>query len=137
MEEQNPTPAAESPDARFHTPTLFRFIFRLISYLVPPLAARLAAYLWCKPKRGIIKPEEAEVLARAEASRVDSDGRELAVYSWGEGPVVLLLHGWGSRASRLTICIRRVTVFSFRAAVHSRWKSMPWWWNRRTWAVFV
>jgi pimeloyl-ACP methyl ester carboxylesterase len=44
---------------------------------------------------------ERQILAggRAESLRVGS-GR-LAVWSWGEGSAVLLVHGWGSRGARL------------------------------------
>jgi pimeloyl-ACP methyl ester carboxylesterase len=66
------------------------------------------------PKKGAVKSEEAEVLARAVRSRIDADGRDLALYSWGEGPIILLLHGWGSRASRLTGFVGPLTEAGFR-----------------------
>lgn len=91
----------EIPNTRLHAPAVLRWVFALISRLVPPLATRLAAYLWCLPKRGLIKSEERVILAEAHSSRLNTGMGQLAVWSWGEGPVVLLLHGWGSRASRL------------------------------------
>jgi pimeloyl-ACP methyl ester carboxylesterase len=37
------------------------------------------------------------------------DGRPLAAWRWGKGPAVLLVHGWGSRGSRLASFVAPLT----------------------------
>lgn len=41
--------------------------------------------------------------------RVESDGLEVQTYAWGDGPAVLLVHGWGSRATHFAALIRSLT----------------------------
>jgi pimeloyl-ACP methyl ester carboxylesterase len=44
---------------------------------------------------------ERRILARAEASLMPYGGGRLALWTWGRGPAVLLVHGWGGHAGRL------------------------------------
>jgi pimeloyl-ACP methyl ester carboxylesterase len=43
-----------------------------------------------------------KAVADAEILEFDFEGQRLAGYAWGAGKQVLLLHGWGSRASHLS-----------------------------------
>lgn len=45
---------------------------------------------------------EEEVLASGKSFRVRYPGGRLAAWSWGSGPRVLLVHGWGGHAGRLS-----------------------------------
>jgi pimeloyl-ACP methyl ester carboxylesterase len=45
---------------------------------------------------------EQQVIEQAVCSRVASRGVALAVYGWGAGPTVLLVHGWGGCGAQLT-----------------------------------
>lgn len=67
----------------------------------PRVAGRLALELWRRPGRpGPVRPSERAVHEAATTSYVDHRGR-VTVYAWGDGVrPVLLVHGWGSRASR-------------------------------------
>jgi len=91
-----------SPNTRYLVPAPVRWFFVLLSRIWPAQAARIGARLFCTPMRGVVKPAEEPVMAAAEHFTVDVAGERLAGYAWGEGPTVLLVHGWGSRASRLT-----------------------------------
>jgi pimeloyl-ACP methyl ester carboxylesterase len=62
------------------------------------------------------------------------DGKPLAVWRWGRGPAVLLVHGWGSRGARLASFIApltdaRFSVVAFDAPGHGasagRLSSLP------------
>ena len=77
--------------------------------------------------------EEREALARAESHPV-LDGRRVAAWRWGRGPAVLLVHGWGSRGSRLMSFVAPLTeagysVVAFDAPGHGasagRLSSLP------------
>lgn len=79
---------------------------------LPPLGAFLAGQLFTTPPRFSRPPEEARVLATAEAFSlpVSLEGRvlEVAAWRWDEDrlglrhrPVALLVHGWGGRGGQL------------------------------------
>jgi pimeloyl-ACP methyl ester carboxylesterase len=48
---------------------------------------------------------------------VRSEDRELAVWAWGQGPVVVLVHGWGSRAGRFSAIAAALAEARFRVVV--------------------
>jgi pimeloyl-ACP methyl ester carboxylesterase len=79
----------------------FRAGFRALSFAAPPLATRAAAALFRMPPRHKTSPAERQILAWGRQGSVSVSSGTLATWSWGEGPAVLLIHGWGSRGARL------------------------------------
>ena len=104
----------DTAENRFRTPAVMRAAMLALSHLVPPLAVKLATYLFCRPKRGLIKPDEEGMMAAAESFDLDINGQRLAAWSWGNGPTVLLQHGWSSRGSRLAGFVAPLTAAGFR-----------------------
>jgi pimeloyl-ACP methyl ester carboxylesterase len=96
--------------------------FRLTRF-TPSLSARLAEALFrTPPKYERLRREERE-LARAKFSRTPMNGAFLPTWKWGEGPAVLLVHGWGGHSGRLTPFVRPLveagfSVVSFDAPGH-------------------
>ena len=116
------------------TPRLLRLIFRGLSRVSPAAAAALAMVLFRRPPRHRDSAEERDVLAKAERLFVSLDGKPLAAWRWGRGPAVLLVHGWGSRGSRLASFVAPLTeagysVVAFDAPGHGasagRLSSLP------------
>ena len=75
---------------------------RALRRVAPPLAARAATAPL--PHAAAARPwdREREILARAHARRRSLSRRDagpIPVWIWGEGPPVLLVHGWGSRGA--------------------------------------
>jgi pimeloyl-ACP methyl ester carboxylesterase len=70
--------------------------------MVPPLGASLAYRLWFRTVRPPESSDAFDVLRRARYREVRVDGGRMATYEWGRGPTVLLVHGWGADASRMT-----------------------------------
>lgn len=66
------------------------------------------------PRRSAPTPEDLATLAGAERMGVDYLGVKLAVWSWGEGLPVLLLHGWESQASHMTAFVQPLLQAGFR-----------------------
>lgn len=68
----------------------------------PGIAGRLALELWMRPGRPArVRPEERAVMDAARTTYVDHPRGRVTTYAWGDGArPVLLVHGWGSRASR-------------------------------------
>uniref|UniRef100_A0AAU2V5J2 Alpha/beta fold hydrolase n=1 Tax=Streptomyces sp. NBC_00003 TaxID=2903608 RepID=A0AAU2V5J2_9ACTN len=74
------------------------------SYVAPRLAGRYAFRFFCEPTgRAPVRPAEKEVHEAAAVERIVVDGKEVAVYRWGDGKgePVLLMHGFAMRASAL------------------------------------
>ena len=67
----------------------------------PSLAGRLAFHLFCTPFRHAEPPRETAVLRQAERFSIPFRDIGLAAYAWGEGPTVLLVHGWSGRGPQL------------------------------------
>lgn len=84
-----------------------RSTLRALDRLAPPFAAEVAWRLWRHvgaPQQ--VHPRDAAVHERASRDTVDVDGRAVATYRWGNGErVVLLVHGWRSRASRFSAIV--------------------------------
>lgn len=98
-------------------PVWFRIVMRVLS-VVPPLGADLGWRLfWQLGAPAAVRDAER---AFHDSARVHREG-DIVFYSWGEGErVVLLVHGWRSRASRFAaigqhLVERGYTVVSFDA----------------------
>lgn len=67
----------------------------------PSLASELALRAFLTPTR-VPRPErERALLAGATPFVMSAGGLPLAAWSWGAGPVVLLVHGWAGRGAQL------------------------------------
>lgn len=92
--------------------------------LVPDLGERaLSALFFRTPPRLAIRPEEGAVLANALEVDVPTAVGSLRAYVWGEGPRVVLVHGYGGRAAQLTpyvapLLARGFSVIAYDAPGH-------------------
>lgn len=82
-------------------PWTMRATFSALGLVAPPLAALWAERLFLTPPRHAPPAREAEALASAHPGAVHVDGHTLATWTWGHGPTVLLVHGWGGRGGQL------------------------------------
>lgn len=71
-----------------------RLLFGILGRVAPGLMSRWAYRLWFKTRRFPKSPRETEVLNTAQRRTVEHDGHRLATYVWGNGPTVLMVHGW-------------------------------------------
>lgn len=101
----------ERPDA-WRAPASVRTALRVMSYVHPRLAADFVTRRFINPPRSRRSPQE-EIL-RAEATRLQlpKRPRSVVLHRWSRGPFlpwenrgtagkVLLVHGWGGRATQL------------------------------------
>jgi alpha-beta hydrolase superfamily lysophospholipase len=101
-----------------------RALFRWLSLLSPALAARLALRLFTTPRSRRISDADAQFLAGAATRRLPTAHGEVQVYEWpGDGPAVLVMHGWISYAGQLRAVIEglrshRLRVVAFDAPAH-------------------
>lgn len=87
--------------------------------LVPHLAERWAFDRFMTPERRKPKVGDTAILAGARPLRID----RLAAWQWGDGPPVLLIHGWEGRAAQFAHFIPALveqgfSVVAFDAAAH-------------------
>lgn len=79
---------------------LLRPALTALSTVAPTLAAPVAERLFLAPPRHPRPEHEAVALASARRTIVDA-GTPITAWTWGHGPTVLLVHGWGGRGAQL------------------------------------
>jgi pimeloyl-ACP methyl ester carboxylesterase len=100
---------------------LLRAYFAAVAYAAPRIAERQAAFLFCLPRRlrhRDVPPIPVDATPRVVRIR----SKDVATWTWGTGPRVLLAHGWEGTARDMvpiaTELVRRgrsVTVFDMPA----------------------
>ena len=80
---------------------LIRLALVITDKVSPALASRWVYRLWFSTRRYTVPRRELEWAQQARHYQLESESGELSVYSWGEGPAVLLVHGWSGRAVQL------------------------------------
>ncbi|WP_411110901.1 alpha/beta hydrolase [Streptomyces sp. c-19] len=83
---------------------LIRTALNATARVAPGPAGRWAFHLFVRPLgRARVRPEERKLLDAARTGHLRIRGKGVVTYAWGDGRrPVLLVHGWSSRASRLT-----------------------------------
>jgi pimeloyl-ACP methyl ester carboxylesterase len=93
-----------------------RFGFRTLSAVSTGLAARAAERVWFTPPRPRLSSASAAFLGTGTRADVVLEGRRVvAAWSWGEGPTVLLLHGWGGNAAQFQHFVEPLVRAGYRA----------------------
>lgn len=89
----------KSTNVRSHvsSPLWLRASFSTAGYVAPELTAAVAEKLFFRTRRKAARPGEREVLETATSSSIAG----MKAWSWGEGPTVLLVHGWNGRGTQL------------------------------------
>jgi esterase/lipase len=85
------------------TPAILKFIrwiFPKLELIAPFIAQKLFIKIFFSPFRYQVPPKEKELQQQAQWFTVHVSEKKIQCYSWGEGPVVLLVHGWAGRASQ-------------------------------------
>jgi pimeloyl-ACP methyl ester carboxylesterase len=114
----------------------------LAAVAAPGLVAGWAIRRFSTPPRQRPGGWAPELLAAARVRTMDAGAHGVRVWIWGEGPTVLLVHGWGGRGAQLAAFVpplvaaghtvvafdgpahgdspgRRATLLDFRDAVHA------------------
>jgi pimeloyl-ACP methyl ester carboxylesterase len=78
-----------------------RGAFGVLNRAAPSLAARWGERVFFTPPRSALSTSVRDFLASGRPSTVPVEGRSIAAWSWGNGPAVYLVHGWGGRGGQL------------------------------------
>jgi pimeloyl-ACP methyl ester carboxylesterase len=91
-----------------------RGVFRVLCKVAPAFAAHLGYRLLARPPRSAESSWQAALREKAHTWHLRFGSGELAVYEWGAGPVVMMVHGWGSRATHMGKMIGPLVDAGFR-----------------------
>jgi pimeloyl-ACP methyl ester carboxylesterase len=80
---------------------LMRPALATLSALSPALAAPVAERLFLTPPRHPQPEHESAALASARRTVVQLRDQPITTWTWGHGPAILLVHGWGGRGGQL------------------------------------
>jgi pimeloyl-ACP methyl ester carboxylesterase len=72
-------------------------ILRTLWYGMPGLTERLLEKLFFGPKSYALSPEEQQWLDQGRPFDIQAHDKQIRAWQWGEGPGVLLVHGWNGR----------------------------------------
>jgi pimeloyl-ACP methyl ester carboxylesterase len=89
-----------------------------VGRVAPGVAARWAETIFCTPPRHEPRNAEEEFIATGRGFAVRWEQERLAAWEWGNGPTVVLVHGWGSRAGRLAPMARALVERGFRVVLY-------------------
>ena len=115
---QTGTGSENSTNVLFKAPAPLRLGLAVLCRLAPPLAVRAAADLFCRVPRARRRPAEARILQEASPFTFNAEGHDLAAWSWGDGPAVLLHHGWSGRGSQLGAFVAPLVKAGYRVVTY-------------------
>lgn len=99
-----------------------RTALAVMGAIAPTLAAEIAYRLWGQLGRPAgVHERDRSVHEEADTSLLEVNGERVVTYTWGSGHrVILLVHGWRSRAARFSALVRTLqspehTIVSFDA----------------------
>lgn len=82
-------------------PKLYGFYFNVLNVFSKEKAAQVALDVFSTPRRGRVLEHQKEFLNTARQQRIATDECLFMLYHWkGNGPTILLNHGWESNAFR-------------------------------------
>lgn len=91
---------------------------RSLGAVAPGLAAAWSERLFLTPQRPRRSRTAEAVLARGQPRVLKVEGEEVAVWSWGEGPRVLLVHGWSGYGGQLTAFVQPLVAAGFSVVTY-------------------
>ena len=91
-----------------------RRAFGALQAVSPGAAARLVERWFFTPPRATMSAESRATLWSGRRFTLAVDRRTIIGWTWGSGPTVYLVHGWGSRAGRLAALVRPLNDAGFR-----------------------
>ena len=92
-----------------------RWGLRAAEALSPSFAVTIAERLWFKPPQPPLSSNASAFLDTAtEQLNLRYRGQSLSAWAWGHGPLAVLMHGWGGRATQLRSFVPALRSVGFR-----------------------
>ncbi len=93
-------------------------MFGVMGRISPPLGARCAEMIFCRPPAQRTRPDEEAFIATGRPLGVTYEGGAFSAWEWGTGPTIVLAHGWGSRAGRWAPAVPALVAAGFRVVAY-------------------
>jgi pimeloyl-ACP methyl ester carboxylesterase len=77
-----------------------RWTFPKLQKVAPSLAGKWEQRLFFQPYRFPYPKSELALMETAERDVMTFGEHQIQTYSWGQGPIILLMHGWAGRATQ-------------------------------------
>lgn len=118
--QDNPNNAASSGHNRQRPPDplalrALRLALRSLDRVAPRLSGRWVYRLWFSTHHFVEPKREIAWRTAAEQFTLPHEDGPLALYSWGKGPTVLLIHGWNGRGTQLGAFAKPLVDAGYRA----------------------
>jgi pimeloyl-ACP methyl ester carboxylesterase len=91
-----------------------KLVFKLLRPVSTRLSAGFAAWLLARPPRYRPHATETDLKVSAEKIVIPADDFRIQTYAWGQGPTILLVHGWGGRAGQMGHFVEPLVASGFR-----------------------
>jgi pimeloyl-ACP methyl ester carboxylesterase len=91
-----------------------RRMFGLLERFAPVVGSRLAVEMWCTPPVMDASLKMPPGVAAGTPVEAHWDGHRVVGASWGEGPPVYLVHGWGGCQAHLGVFIKPLVAAGHR-----------------------
>src|SRR5215212_7536071 len=72
------------------------------------------------PSKYEVRTIDQSIIGRGNNFRIPFEGGELAVTTWGEGPAVLLMHGWGGARAQMTGFVEPLLGAGYRVVAYDQ-----------------
>ena len=72
------------------------------------------------PGKYEVKSADQAVIERGDNFRIPFEGGELAVTTWGKGPAILLMHGWGGARAQMTGFVEPLLEAGYRVVAYDQ-----------------
>lgn len=95
-------------------PAPIRLAFQAASLISASLGAEVGRQIFFLPARIPYRDEQRAVLASAQRLLLKTREQPVEAYCWGEGPAVLLLHGWSGHSGQMTEFVAPLTQAGYR-----------------------
>jgi pimeloyl-ACP methyl ester carboxylesterase len=92
-----------------------QLVFSALDRTAPRMAAAWAERLFFTPLRDRPSPRVRQLLASGRRLPVALGDLPIAAWTWGEGPAVVLVHGWSSRGGHLGAFIPPLVAAGYKA----------------------
>ncbi len=93
---------------------LVRAFFRLGEWVAPHLVGRAGQAIWFRVPPAPPRHRRDRGTPVGETVPVSIKGRELKVHSWGQGPTILLVHGWSGWWQQMSVYVEPLVAAGFR-----------------------
>jgi pimeloyl-ACP methyl ester carboxylesterase len=91
-----------------------RRAFGILERIAPAIGSRWAVELWCTPPVMESSLRMPPGVSAGEPVEAAWSGHRIAGESWGTGPTVYLVHGWGGQRAHLAVFVKPLVAAGYR-----------------------